>query len=301
MLARFPEFRPISLVDRPAVQDWFWKYQPETSELTFTNLFIWRAHYRVMLSVYNDWLLIVFSRTINGAVGLPPVGPSPREAVTHTFLDWLKDMGQGESRLERCDARLVSELAGAGDLTIEPVRDDFDYVYRTEDLVGLAGRRYHAKRNFINTFRSNNHFTYEDLTQDNAAACQKMVEMWCQQRRCEEDLGLSDENIAVNEALENFANLKLKGGLIRIDGRVEAFAIGELLNNSTGVVHIEKANPEIRGLYAVINQQFAAHAFEQVPFVNREQDLGDLSLRQAKESYQPDHMAEKYRIRLKSA
>jgi len=63
LLPRFPEFRPINLSDRPFVQDALWKYQPDTSELTFTNLFIWRTHYGTLLSVYQEWLLIVFTMT----------------------------------------------------------------------------------------------------------------------------------------------------------------------------------------------------------------------------------------------
>jgi hypothetical protein len=63
-------------------------------------------------------------------------------------------------------------------------------------------------------------------------------------------------------------------------------------------VHIEKADPEIPGLYAVINQQFCENCWSDVPFVNREQDLGEPGLRKAKLSYYPDHLEEKFQVRL---
>lgn len=128
-----------------------------------------------------------------------------------------------------------------------------------------------------------------------------MATAWCQMRHCDEDLNLTGEWSAVNEVLQNLTSLKIKGGVIRVDGKVEAFALGELLNSQTAVVHIEKANPDIRGLYAVINQQFAEHNWQGVPFINREQDMGEPQLRQAKISYNPDHLVEKFRIQLKNA
>jgi hypothetical protein len=82
--------------------------------------------------------------------------------------------------------------------------------------------------------------------------------------------------------------------------RVEAFALGELLNSQTAVVHIEKANPEIPELYTVINQQFCANSWQNVPYINREQDLGEPGLRRAKLSYHPDHLEEKFEVGLAS-
>ncbi len=93
--------------------------------------------------------------------------------------------------------------------------------------------------------------------------------------------------------------MKIEGGVIQLGGRVEAFTLGELLNLRTAVVHIEKANPDIRGLYSAINQQFCEHNWQNTALVNREQDLGEPTLRETKLSYQPDHLVEKFRIRLR--
>lgn len=301
MVPEFPAFKPVGLEDQGLIHELLWKYQPETSELTFTNLFIWRMHYGMIWSVYSDWLLVVFDKTPHGRFALPPVGPPSRREVTRLLLQWLKETGEAEPRLERADERLVREIAGGDEFAIEAVRDDFDYVYRSQDLLRLEGRKYHAKRNFLNTFKKTYRFLYEELTEGHVAACLEMAERWCQLRRCSEDMSLAEEWTAVNEALRNFSALKISGGAILLDGRVEAFALGEQLNSETAVVHIEKANPDIRGLYAVINQQFCEHRWQNVPLVNREQDLGRPELRQAKLSYYPDRLVQKFRIRLKDA
>ncbi len=87
-----------------------------------------------------------------------------------------------------------------------------------------------------------------------------------------------------------------RGLAVLIDGRVQAFAIGEPLNPETAVIHLEKANPEIRGLYAAVNHFFCRETWAEFRFVNREQDLGVEGLRQAKQSYNPHHLVEKFRI-----
>jgi hypothetical protein len=111
-------------------------------------------------------------------------------------------------------------------------------------------------------------------------------------------MNLLGEWAAIKEALANYAGLDVKGAAVLIDGRVEAFTFGELLNASTAVVHIEKANPDIPGLYAAINQKYCEFYWEGVDFINREQDLGEEGLRKAKLSYHPDHLVEKYTISL---
>jgi hypothetical protein len=92
---------------------------------------------------------------------------------------------------------------------------------------------------------------------------------------------LLDEDRAIREALTHFEDLDFKGGAIVMDGRVEAFSLGEVLNPETAVIHIEKANPGISGLYAAINQRFCQEFWAGLPFVNREQDLGRPGLRKA--------------------
>ncbi|MDP2970069.1 MAG: phosphatidylglycerol lysyltransferase domain-containing protein, partial [Deltaproteobacteria bacterium] len=90
----------------------------------------------------------------------------------------------------------------------------------------------------------------------------------------------------------------VKGGVILIDGKVEAFTLGEPFNSDTVVIHIEKANPAFEGLYSVINQTFLESHWSGFTYVNREQDLGEEGLRKAKESYFPHRMINKYTIGL---
>jgi len=299
---QFPEFRPIEIGDRDFFHERLWEYQPKNSELTFTNLFIWRNHYGFRWSVYGDWLILLGNTSNGGMWAFTPIGPQGRIDVVRMLLRWLQDeKGVAEPSIERADGRLVSELKESAEFSIEPLRDHFDYVYRTEDLTKLAGGDYRAKRNHINYLLRSYKFSYEPLNGLHKDACLDLTHSWCQVMRCEDDLNLFGEWGAIQEALANLEELHMVGSVLLIHGKVEAFTLGELLNQETAVVHIEKANTEIRGLYAMINQQFCEREWQHVPFVNREQDLGEPGLRQAKLSYSPDHFVEKFRIRLSEA
>ncbi len=293
----FPEFRPLRLEDRKIFQDFLWDYQPETSELTFTNLFVWQPHYGYEWSLDQDCLLVIATSPERGGWALPPLGLPPRAEVTGRLLAWLAETGAPSPRLERADRRLVEELADSPGFRPEPVRDHFDYLYRSRDLIDLPGGKYHSKRNYLNTLERSYTWRYEPLEERHLPACRELAAHWCRIKRCQDDLSLMGEWGAVASALTNFTALDLMGGAIFINGRLEAFSLGELLNRETAVIHVEKANPEIRGLYALINQQFAQNAWSGVPFINREQDLGEPNLRSAKLSYHPHRLVEKFTVR----
>ena len=173
-------------------------------------------------------------------------------------------------------------------------RDNWDYVYLQQNLATLAGRKYHGKKNHCNAFvKEHPDYVYEEMNRSNIEECLAFGDMWCE-RRMSDDPSLVCEKCAIHEALDNFEALKLRGGVIRIDGKVEAFSFGEKINDDTAVLHVEKANPEIRGLYAVINRDFAKNAWGDVTYLNREEDMGHEGLRMAKESYKPEFMVKKY-------
>jgi hypothetical protein len=299
MVPEFPEFKPIEITDRGVMQRFLWEYQPETSELNFTNLFIWRKYYGFRWSVYGSWLLVIGTNGDNSIAALPPVGPPARGGATRTLLQWMGETTSRQPRIDRADHRLVAELESTGDFEFEPTREHFDYLYRTKDLIELAGKNYRSKRNHLNYLFRTYRISYEPMQASNIAACMTMADEWCEARRCGEDLNLEGEWGATREALANFEALQIEGGVVFVNGKVEAFTLGELLNRSVAVVHIEKANMEIRGLYAVINQQFCEKRWGEIPSINREQDLGEPGLRKAKLSYNPDRLVEKFCITLR--
>lgn len=299
-IPNFPFFKPVELADCNVFQEILKTYKPEASEWTFANLFTWRSHYNYQWSLYEDWLLVTGRDEHGSLYALQPVGPASRKEVVSRLFEWMKKEAEADlPRIERADERLIKELDGAGWISITEAREHFDYVYLRDDLVWLAGNRYRSKRNRINQFLKTYSFTYERLGKEHVMECLEIQEKWCQMRRCEEDLSLLGEWDAIREILANFDNLGLTGAVVKIGSKVMAFTIGELLNADTAVIHIEKADPEVNGLFQLINQQFCEKSWDGIKYINREQDLGISGLREAKLSYFPNHFVKKYLIEFK--
>jgi len=173
-------------------------------------------------------------------------------------------------------------------------RDVADYVYDRRKLVALSGKKYHGKKNHVNKFkRAFENWAYEPITQDNVDDCLAMLSEWKKINSVDKDYEKHAESCVARKSLINLDMLGEKGGLIRAEGRVVAFTIGEKVNSDTFVVHIEKAFADVPGAYAIVNQQFIEHEAGDCLYVNREDDAGEEGLRQAKVSYHPLFMIEK--------
>jgi len=288
--------KALELEDRPFVMEYLRQYPPGVSELTFTNLFVWR-HSRAISFVRIEDALVFLAPAESGeketsVVFGPPVGPvSPIAA-----------MGALEPRV-RGIVRVPEEVAqalGNNDLNVVEDRDNFDYVYAVADLAQLPGRRYHKKRNLIKQCLKNHSCRYEEITPELIGECLAMQDRWCELRDCEVDPGLCSEYQAIKETLDRYKALELIGGAIRVDGTIQAYSVGEALSPQTAVCHFEKAMPGIQGLSQLINQWFAHYSLQGFEFVNREQDLGIPGLRQAKKSYYPHHLIAKFKAFPKS-
>lgn len=289
------DFKSLELADKAIFDDFFSQDAPETSELTFTNLFVWRRRYMPVWQVRDDVLLIVLRDNDGHPFGLPPVGTGNKSAALNYLTSYLREFYPGAT-ISRVGRRFVEEHVSPQRFKILEDRDNSDYVYLTENLIRLSGNKFHKKKNHLNKFIKNYEFEYRSMDDELAKRCLQLQESWCELKDCAEDDGLFDEDKAVYEALTHFNELGFAGGVILIDSKVEAFGFGEKLNPETAVIHVEKANPSIPGLYVAINQRFCRDAWSGTKYINREQDLGIEGLRKAKQSYYPDHMIEKFTL-----
>jgi len=289
------DFKPIEIQDKPLFDEFLREDPPRISELTFTNLFIWRHHYQPSWLEWNDCILIIFHPQKGTAYGLSPFGPGDKKSALDVLCKEIAKQTT-DVRICRVGEEFVTNHVDPAKYVVVSDRDNSDYVYLAKDLITLSGNKYHRKKNHLNQFIKNHAFEYHPLNAELVKRVLGMQESWCQIRECILKPDLLAEDFAVHEALTYFKELGFKGGAILINSMVEAFALGEPLNEDTAVIHIEKANPDVPGLYAAINQLFCLNAWSEVTYINREQDMGVEGLRKAKESYYPHHMVNKYTL-----
>jgi len=295
--------KAIELSDKPLFDNYFKKFPPEISEFSFTNLFMWRNSYKFLYMEYEEHL-ILFSR---GSLGkythnlpkensslffLPPIGRNPVSLMIQIFQNF---QGVEFHRVPEdfTEGIINSEQFSSLNLEIVEDRNNWDYVYEVENLKTLPGNRYRQNRRWLNKFLDNFQFEFQLISDEVIEKVKKLQVEWWLKRGGEEDATLEEEQKAIYEALDNFAELKYKGALLCINDTCAAYTFGEMLNPDTLVIHIEKAHKEFEGAYQAINNLFLKNCCEDVLYVNREQDLGIPGLRRAKESYKPVHMVKK--------
>lgn len=170
-LSLFPHFKPLEIGDQNIIHDLLWQYQPEASELTFTNLYMWRKKYNYRWSIFESWLLVIATDQKGKIYALEPIGPPSRKKAVLQLLDWLSRQSSGKPEINRADKRIVSELQSEDFFLTEPIREHFDYLYYTTNLVNLSGRKFHSKRNHHNRFLRNYQFDYQPLTYSHISQC----------------------------------------------------------------------------------------------------------------------------------
>jgi len=296
-IPEFPQFKDFSLEEKPLLEATLLKFPPVISELTFTNLFIWRHAYQLKISHLKNFICLLSSKE-GRSFFFPPIGEGDRVESSRILLQYLKERGISPEIARVPESMVTSIDWKENGMRVDLDRNQSDYIYLAEDLIKLEGRKYHRKRNHIKQFKEKYAYQYLSLTSERISESLRLETEWCDLRHCEVVPGLANESVAIKEALTHFDQLNMRGGVILIDGKLEAFTLGEPLNPETVVIHIEKANPAFEGLYPLINQVFLEEEWSAYLYVNREQDLGEEGLRKAKESYFPHHMIEKYTITL---
>ncbi|GHV28601.1 hypothetical protein FACS18948_7400 [Clostridia bacterium] len=290
-------FKRLELTDRDLILPYLRRFpENESSECTFSNLFIWADGDDVRWLIRDDTLLI-HTLDANRSPCLMMAFPHP-ECLCEGLELAVSVSRQNDGPFRMCSlpdwyvARMEACSPGRFVFEREPHHDD--YVYETSALINLQGRDLHAKRNHINKFNNlfQGRYSFEEYTLENFAECMDAYYRWFSEHG--EDAELQPERLSVENALRNCAALGLRGGLIRVDGKVEAFTIGERITSDMCLIHIEKANTHVQGLFSVINQQYLQYIFPDTTWVNREEDMGIEGLRRAKRSYRPARMIEKY-------
>ena len=285
-IPHFPHWIPLDLTLESIVAPRLNVLTDGVSEFTFPGLFLFRRHYGYEVSLSPDNRLLISGERPDGTFFLAPEGlPHDDAVILNLFerFDYLKNLPP--SWLAAAQER----LAPLG-IELFPDRKNFDYLYRAEELAQLPGKRFHKKRNHVNAFHKQYSSSVAGLTSENEQDARDVLERW---RASREDSADYEEAL---EGLNHREHFGLEGIIVYVDGFPVGYAMGEPIGRSdTFIVHVEKALPEYRGLYQYLNQAFAQRIAERYSLINREQDLGDPGLRQAKMTYRPCGFVEKHR------
>ena len=283
-------FKEIEISDKPWMDNILHNENNLGCEYCFGNLFIWKDYFKSVVSKADENIFIFSNK---GKGYLYPTGKGDLEKAVLN----LKSHAETNGRVFKMNGvdeekKALLEKIFPGKFTYTPYESGFDYIYNSSDLAELAGKKYHAKRNHIARFLEKYDYTFEEITPQNLPDCIALYESWYEENIVKNE-HLYHERDAARLVFDNFLSLKMKGALIKINGKIIAFTIGEHVDARVFAVHIEKADHNIQGAYPLINQLFS-QTLTNYEYINREEDMGVEGLRRAKLNYHPAIILKKY-------
>lgn len=291
------EFKSPKLSDYEKFAQFFFDEGEFSCEMNFISIYIWKAIYENKFYMDDKTLFFKSRDEDGGYVFSLPYGDM--EYGMKLIFEYCKSEGIKPNIWTSQGKRLDTFLKKYNTYEIIPERDNFDYIYKREDLAFLKGKKYHSKRNHISAFSKKYNWTYEVLDDNNKDEFLAFSEKWYFDKADAFDEGLAAEQKALAKILNSNVGIKYKGALIRIDGKIVAVTMGSPINSKVFNIHFEKSDADYLTAYALINREFALRELQEYEYINREDDLGIEGLRKAKLSYKPEILLEKYSLNYK--
>ena len=296
-------FKPVEEEDLEELNPFFCKRPNKTCDSVFLDSFIWREYYNVRYAV-SDNKAILWLMDLDGKTGsaMPICSEEDLEYYFWKLVEYFNTELKAPLYINLADEEAVEQLG------LKNMPDKFkiteqvdlkDYLYDGNAMRTLSGKKLHKKKNHLNAFKREyeGRYEYRRLCCSDRGDVWKFLDRWREEKGEEVEEHLDYEVRGIHEILKNCSLLNVRMSGVYIDGHLEAFTIGSYNPlEQMAVIHIEKANPEIRGLYQFINQQFLIEEFPEAVLINREDDLGLEGLRKAKLSYNPIDYARKYQV-----
>ena len=290
------DFEPIRLEQQADYLKALEQCSQKSSDYSFSNLFGWADEYGLTWAWDDNLIWIRQSRPQTRFWA--PIGP-------WDTIDWgdvFKRRFTTGTRFIRIPETLnrLWQKVLHDRLVSEEDRDHWDYLHDITEMVELKGNRFHKKKNLLNQFIKKYDYRFETFGPSMIEPAMAMQADWCNWRDCESSDVLSAENRSVFKVLMHWNDLVgLTGGVIIVEDIIVAYTLAEKMSDESIVVHYEKGCPDYKGVYQAINQMFLASLPDNFKTVNREQDLGEKGLRQAKMSYNPSGFLKKFRVELR--
>lgn len=243
------DFKPVTLEHKDLIEKYYTQKNRFICDYSPVDIIIWAHNYRTKICEEDGFLFMVAGDG-NIEYFMPPISIGDngdfKGAVEKLIV-------HAESNGDKCviinldeELREKLETAFPNRFKYDEMRDNGDYVYDAQSLITLKGKKLHGKRNHINKFLKeyDGRWEYEELTENNIHDFFDYQICWS-----ENDNQFFGELCASSTALRNFKYLGIKGGLIRLDGKIIAITLGSQPFDDMYIIHIEKADYDIPGSY----------------------------------------------------
>lgn len=298
------EFKPVVAEDIDKLRPFYGLRPNKACDSVFLDCFLWKDYYQVQCAVSeNRAALWLMEKDGQVSTAMPMCKEEDLPYFFNQLVEYFEQVLHKPFYITLADEEAVEYLKLDPKVyEVEEQADLKDYLYDGEAMRTLSGKKLHKKKNHLNGFlrEYEGRYEYRRLCCSDRHEVWRFMEEWRQNKVDANamDASLDYEVAGIHDILKNCSSLRVPMAGVYVDKKLEAFTIGSLNElENMAVIHIEKANQSIKGLYQFINQQFLIHEFPDAALVNREDDLGMEGLRKAKMSYNPIGFARKYSVR----
>ncbi|MEN8076204.1 phosphatidylglycerol lysyltransferase domain-containing protein [Clostridioides difficile] len=286
-------FRNLTIRDKDLFDKYLTNIANKSYEYSFATLYLWRDLCNTKYSIIDN-CLIIKKETTNGTIFMMPIGYNKFNLKDLVLK--LKTLTNDNSiyLLGDIEDDFINDLKKYSNLPFKIFedRDNFEYIYLTNDLINLTGKKYHQKKNHYNSFINSYNYKITSIDSDKKINdCINLLHKWHSNKTnlCKE---LQIEIKEINDLLYNLDYLNLYSIAIYVDDILVGFSVGEILRD-TAIIHIERCDINYKGIYSFINNEFIKKDFSNTIYINRQEDCGCSGLRKAKLSYKPLYLLKK--------
>lgn len=297
-------FKCLAFDDKEIIEKYIDKQSLESYEYLFSSLYMWRKLNNVKYAIVDDTLVIEKNEENKGTFYAKPQRYNKEKLtmLTDLLIERNSNYTDRDYLFGDVDEEFIQDLRKYTDLKFEAIEDldDFEYVYSTEELIQLKGKKFHAKKNHCNAFEKSYEYSSKPISDEKTISdCLDLLHKWHEEVAVTVDKEMLMEIDAIKDLFSEIQHLDLKTIAIYVEDELVAFSVGEKVNEKMAVIHVERGEINYKGVYAFVNRKFIIDSLSSTQFINRQEDTGNEGLRKAKQSYHPVKMVKKYLIKIK--
>ncbi len=278
------DFKPVTENDIPLLNKYFTSFPSRSCDFSIGGTLMWTEYYEYEFAEFNGTLFLRGKDPESGeTIYYSPLGLLPLETSKRLIIKDAANFPKSRMLIP------IESEANAGTDSENNYDEKLkEYLYPIERFLHFAGKKMEKKRNHLNYFLHN----YDNAVIENISPANigELIRFTYRFSSAHEATGLSMyENLQTIKVLEDFESYPFEGIAIRLNGEIIGYTFGEKIGD-VFFAHVEKGNIEFRGVYQALASFMSLEVNKKYPdvkYLNREEDMGDESLRQSKESYHP--------------
>jgi RimJ/RimL family protein N-acetyltransferase len=294
----FEGFESVTLENVFLLKPFFEMKKSHFCDFTLGVKYMWEPEYHTKFKILDDTLILYEVYDVNKCGFYYPIGKNVEKA-----FDYIEHIVREKNLCLEFLCLTQDEVALlAGRYHHYESYSDrnwSEYIYDKESFMTFGGKHLSSKRHALTAFKEQNpNYVFKVATESDIPHLldfynydKKKVNFESKDQKFEYDQSIN--------LIKNFYKLNMKCGFIEVNGFIVSYSINEIMGDVM-FDHVEKGLYSYEGSYQILINETAKAFAQDVKYISREDDNGDLGLRTSKLQYHPLAIEDKYFFAVKN-